>query len=64
MTLAHALSRVTTPVVMAAMYFGLITPIGLLRRLFGHNSVVHHATMNGFWKARAKGRSASLERQF
>src|SRR5678815_5074155 len=29
MALAHVLSRVTTPVVMAVLYFGLITPIGI-----------------------------------
>jgi hypothetical protein len=66
MTLAHAISRVTTPLVMAVMYFGIITPTGLLRRAFGHNAIEHRALSDGFWKARPPGkrRSTSMEHQF
>ena len=66
MRLAHAISLVTTPVVMAVMYFGIITPIGLVRRWFGLNSIEHHLSGDGFWKPRPAGkrRSASMERQF
>ena len=66
MALAHAISRVTTPVVMAVMYFVVITPAGFLRRRFAQNAMVHPETTNGFWKQRPAGarRSASMERQF
>ena len=66
MKLAHATSRVTTPVVMAVMYFGIITPIGVIRRWFGHSAIEHHPTDDGFWKTRPVGkrRSASMEQQF
>jgi hypothetical protein len=63
MTFAHRLSRFTTPVVMAIMYFGIITPLGILRRLFAHNPIVQRETTTGFWKARDQKRSR-LERQF
>ena len=66
MKLAHAISRVTTPVVMAVMYFGILTPVGLMRRWFGHNPIDHRPSDGGFWKARPVGkrRSASMEQQF
>ena len=66
MALAHAISRVTTPVVMAVMYFVVLTPVGLLRRALAANPVEHQEGTAGFWKQRPAGsrRSASLERQF
>src|SRR3982750_3294197 len=35
MGLAHAISRVTTPIFMGIVYFLVMTPIGLVRRLAG-----------------------------
>ena len=64
MTLALAISFVTTPIVMAVRYFGIITPVGLLRRLVADNPIAQRATSNGYWKARAKGQSSNMERQF
>ena len=64
MTLARAISFVTTPIVMAVLYFGIITPVGLLRRLVADNPIVHRQTNNGYWKTRARRRSSNMERQF
>jgi hypothetical protein len=66
MALAHAISRVTTPIVMSAIYFLVLTPVGLLRRSLAANPVVHQETSAGFWKQRPEGsrRTASMERQF
>jgi hypothetical protein len=66
MKLAHAISLITTPVVMGVMYFGIITPVGRIRKWFGQNSIEHRASATGFWKTRPVGkrRSASMERQF
>ena len=66
MALAHAISRVTTPIVMAVMYFIVLTPVGLLRRVVATNPLVHEDTAAGFWRPRPAGRrrSASMERQF
>jgi hypothetical protein len=66
MKIAHAISLVMTPVVMAAIYFGIITPIGLVRRWLGYSSIEHRPSTTGFWKVRSPGkrRSASMEQQF
>ena len=66
MQLAHAISKVTTPVVMGVMYLLVLTPVGLLRRAFGGNPLVHQVQGAGYWRSRPQGkrRSSSLERQF
>jgi hypothetical protein len=66
MKLAHAISLVTTPIVMAVMYFGIITPIGLTLRWCGHRAIEHRPGDDGFWKTRPAGKrhSASMEQQF
>jgi hypothetical protein len=65
MRLAHLISKVTTPIVMGVMYLGVLTPIGVLRRLFGGNPVVHAAYDASYWKSRPEGRRAgNLKRQF
>ena len=66
MALAHAISRVTTPIVMSVLYFVVLTPVGLMRRIVAKNPLVHEAAAAGYWKQRPEGarRSASMERQF
>ncbi len=66
MRLAHAISRVTTPIVMAAMYFLVLTPVGVARRALAGNPLAHGSTETGFWKQRPEGRrrTGSMERQF
>lgn len=66
MRLARAISSVTTPIVMGAMYLLVLTPVGWVRRLFGGNPLVHRPLGDGYWKTRPEGarRSGSLERQF
>src|SRR5215831_9226218 len=54
MAMAHAISRVTTPLFMALIYFLLLTPTGLLRRAGGRNALVHKAGQTGFWADRSK----------
>ena len=66
MRLAHAISRLTTPVVMGVMFMLVITPIGMLRRAVGGNPLVHQPRGDGFWIPRAgeSRKSSSLNRQF
>ena|SRR2546423_115400 len=64
MALAAVLSRVTTPVVMALMYFLMITPFGLVRRMFGRDRLFARSTASGFWVIRTSPRSRSMWRQF
>ena len=65
MKLAHVISKVTTPIVMGLMYLLVLTPVGLLRRAFGGNPMVHPPEGSGYWKPRPAGqRAGNLQRQF
>jgi len=65
MGLAHAISKVTTPIVMGLMYLLVFTPIGLLRRTIGRNPMVHAPVERSYWRARPEGaRRSKLDRQF
>lgn len=65
MRLAHLISQVTTPIVMGAMYLLVLTPVGLLRRTFGGNPMVHEPHGGSYWKSRPAGkRAGDLTRQF
>jgi hypothetical protein len=65
MKLAHLISKVTTPIVMGLMYLLVLTPVGLLRRTFGGNPMVHQPAGGSYWKSRPAGRRAgNLTRQY
>lgn len=70
MKLAHLISRVTTPIFMAIIYFVVISPVGMFRRMLGKNALVRKAGQSGFaegsyWYVRADGKTRSnLTRQF
>lgn len=66
MGLAHAISRVTTPVFMALVYFLVFTPFGAIKRLAGGNALHRPADSSGYWLKRspAQGPGSDLERQF
>ncbi len=64
MGLARLISKVTTPVFMGVVFFIVITPIGLLMRLFGRKALVHREQGGGFWMAPASGGRSDLQRQF
>jgi hypothetical protein len=63
MGLAHAISKVTTPVFMGIVFFIIIAPVGLLMRIMGRNPVHHRAEGGSYWKARTEPRG-SLTNQF
>lgn len=66
MGLAHAISRVTTPIVMGVIYYLVLSPMALVRRVVGGNPLEHVAKDDdGFWVPRAPDRRRSdLNRQF
>jgi hypothetical protein len=66
MGLAVLLSRVTTPIFMGVTFYLVVTPIGLLMRLFGRDPMVRRPVDDSYWVARADGpgRRSDLERQF
>jgi len=64
MKLALAISKVTTPIFMAIIFYIVITPAGLLARLFGHRPLVHPGASNWIVRSAGKDRRSNLERQF
>jgi len=69
MALARMISRVTTPVFMAIIYFGVLSPVALLRRAMGKNALIRVRSGKSFWVAREKSGDAErirrrMERQF
>ena len=63
MKFALALSKITTPIIMGIIYFGLFLVTGVLRRRFGGNQMVRAEKDGSFWIVRDQTR-ANLERQF
>lgn len=66
MRFAHAISTVTTPIVMAVIYFLVLAPIGMLLRLFRRNPLRRARTHGGFWVLREpeRGQRGGMDRQF
>jgi hypothetical protein len=65
MGLAHLLSKVTTPIFMGVVYFVVITPVGLLKRLFGRNPMKAALANGSYWVPReADAMRGDMERQF
>jgi len=64
MGLAHAISKVTTPIFMAIVYYVVLSPIGLVMRLFGKNAMTEHHKDASIWVSRGDSRRGDLERQF
>jgi hypothetical protein len=63
MGFAHALSRITTPIFMAVVYFLVITPIAVARRALGGNPLRIHGGATG-WVDRRQAPRGDLTRQF
>jgi hypothetical protein len=64
MALAMAISKVTTPVLMGAIYFLVLTPTGLIARLFGHRPLSRPPGAT-YWQSRPSGaRRGDMDHQF
>ena len=63
MKFALLLSKVTTPIIMGIIYFGLFLVTGAIRRKVGGNAMVRTEANGSFWVNREIKR-ANLERQF
>ncbi|HTK49294.1 MAG TPA: SxtJ family membrane protein [Gemmatimonadaceae bacterium] len=66
MGLAHAISKVTTPVFMGIVYFLVILPIGFARRSSGNSPIVPRSRPASRWEPHtpAVADAARMERQF
>lgn len=62
---AAILSKFTTPIFMAIVYFVVFTPAGLIRRVLGKNTLSRADTSESYWVRRdMNARRSDLERQF
>jgi carbamoyltransferase len=65
---AAIVSRVTNPILLAVVYVGLITPIGLLRRTIGTSPLRRDAASGSYWIRRPSRtrdeKRAAMERRF
>ena len=64
MGLAHLLSKITTPIFLGVVYFVVMTPIGLIRRLMGKNPLRHRAPDGSYWMSPPSGGRSDLTTQF
>lgn len=66
MGLAVAISKVTTPIIMGIIYFLVVTPSGVLLRLFGHRPLVRPRGATTYWISRTDPANArgDMHRQF
>ena len=64
MGLAHAISKVTTPIFMGVVFFIVMMPIGFVMRLFGKRALVHPEQNGSFWVPPVSGGRSNIERQF
>lgn len=68
MALGHAIGRVTSPIVLGAIYYVALTPIAYLRRTFGVSPLARNPEASSYWISRTprdvEERHRALERQF
>jgi saxitoxin biosynthesis operon SxtJ-like protein len=64
MGLAHVISKVTTPIFMSILYFLVITPSALIRRLVGGNPLRRSQGKESGWIDRRDSPPRDLSRQF
>ena len=66
MGLAHAISKVTTPLFMGIVYFVVLTPTGLIIRLFGRDPLAPKRESRSAWMPHDPRSEAadSMRRQF
>ena len=65
MALALMISKVTTPLLMGAIFFLVLTPAGLLARLLGHRPLSRPRDAATFWQSRGVGKTrGEMNHQF
>lgn len=68
MALGHAIGRITSPIVLGAVYYLALTPVAYLRRTFGTSPLSRDSKAATYWIHRTppdtEERRRALERQF
>lgn len=60
----RAISKVTTPIVLGVVYFGVVMPLGLLLSLWGRNPLRHRAREGSYWAAVPSDGRSNLDHQY
>jgi hypothetical protein len=58
------LSKVTTPIFLGIVYFVVLFPVGLVRRVVGRHPLRHQIENDSYWRDRSAAPPSDLERQF
>lgn len=63
---AHAMSRVTTPIILGVVYYLVLTPTSFARRILGKSSLTRPRSSNTYWVTRdvPARPPADMHRQF
>lgn len=64
MAFAHAISKVTTPIFMAIVYYVAIVPMGVLMRVLRRNPIDHDGANDSFWVVHESRDPEQMNRQF
>jgi len=66
MAMAHAISKVTTPLFMGLVYFTMFTLIGVIMRMLGRNPIEPRRRGDTYWASRRHDTvpTGGMERQF
>lgn len=64
MGLGHRMSIFMAPVMMAIVYFAVLTPFGIAMRLVGKHPLTENHKKDTAWIRREKKRQSDLKRQF
>jgi hypothetical protein len=64
MALGAAIAKVTQPIVVAASYYVILTPLGVVMRVFGRNPLRHQERNGSFWAPVRQSGGSSLDDQF
>ncbi len=51
------IARVATAIVLTLVYFLVLTPVAIVRRIFGGNPLRHPLTKGGYWVRRSPAES-------
>jgi len=64
MAMAHAISKVTTPIFLSIVYFLVLTPSGFIRRLVSGTPLHRRRIKSGYWVPREGDVRSDMTRQF
>ena len=65
MMIGFIIGKVISPIVLGIIFFALITPVGIVTRVFGRDELrIKHNTLKSHWKDRNESEIVSFKNQF